>query len=184
MEIKNWYNLQSTWKQEKKPAIDVELLIGEVKRRQSLKKLRIVAEIVMVLVAIVFTINRLTSQPDFIEYLILGQIWFIIILALTFNIWNRFSLNIEGIYSHKRYLELLFDHSIKKKRTAIFVFILTVLNLPFYMVLFLAGHISAVILISATGLLIIYTVWSAWYYQTACSSIEHYRERLRKITDQ
>jgi RNA polymerase sigma factor (sigma-70 family) len=104
--------------------------------------------------------------------------------VIILHIWNRLSLNIGGIYSHKRYLELLFDHSIKKKRTAIFVFILTVLNLPFYMVLFLAGHISAVILISATGILIIYTVWSVWYYQTACSSIEHYREKLRKITDQ
>lgn len=186
MEINNWSDLQSTWKQEKKPDINVESLKGEIKRRKSLKRIRIGIETVIVLAVIVFTIYRFTTHPDFFGYLILGQLWFVTILALAFNIWNRLSLNIAGNYSHIRYLKLLLDHSIKKKRTAIFVFILTILNLSCYVVLVLAGYfsLSTGVIVRATGILIIYTVWSAWYYKIASSNSEHYREELKKITDE
>jgi small-conductance mechanosensitive channel len=185
MQIKNWHNLQIAWKQEKKPNIDIHILRAEVKKRESLKRFRVILETVIILSIIGFTINRLITQPDFLGYLILGQLWFITILALTFNVWNRFSLNIDETYSHMRYLKLLFDHSIRKRKTAIFVFSLTILNLSFYIVLILTGYISfsTDAIIKITGLLIIYTVWSAWYYQAASSNIKHYQEKLRKITD-
>ncbi len=187
MQIKNWDNLQSALKGEKRPDRDIESLRAEVKKRDSLKRLRIVVETVTVLAVILFTIYSLINQPSLFDYLILSQFWFITILALVFNFWNRSSLNNVGAYSHIQYLKLLFDHSIKKRRTAIFVFILTILNLPFYTVLFLTGYISfsnTNVIASVAAVLISYTVWSIWYYQLASKNIEYYRKELRKATDE
>lgn len=187
MQAENWENLQNVWKGEKKPNVDIEELRAEVKKRESRKRFRIVVETLIVLAVILLTIYHLINKPSPFDYIFLGQLWLITILALTFNFWNRSSLKRADSFSHTQYLKLLFDESLKKRRTAVFVLVLTIVNLVYYTVLFLTGYISLTntnLIAGATGILIIYTVWSMWYYQIASSNIEYYRKELRKVTDQ
>jgi hypothetical protein len=186
MKTENWDDLQNLWKGEKKPSVDINELKAEVRSRKIWKTFNFVNQAVIVIAVILLTIHRITDQTSTFDYIILGQLWFITILALIFNIWNRSSLRKEDSFSLTQYLNLLLSESLKKKRTALFVLALTVLNLLFYVILFLTGFISfsnITVTLSAIGILLIYTAWSLWYYKTATSDIDHYQEELRKITE-
>lgn len=184
MQTEDWDNLQSIWKGEKKPGIDIEELRTEVRKRKNWKKFNTIVETCIVVTVIFLTIYHLTDQASPFDYILLGQLWFITILALTFNFWNRSSLKKVESFSLVQYLKLLLHESIKKKRTAVFVFVLTILNLLFYIILFLTDYISltsTTAIASALGLLIIYTVWSVWYYKIASSNIDYYQKELKKV---
>ena len=186
MQNDNWNKLQSVWKGEKKPRVDINELKAEVRRRKNWKTFNTIVEACIVLAVIILTLYRLTDQVNPFDYILLGQLWLITILALTFNFWNRSSLKKADSYSLAEYLKLLLSESVKKKRTAVFVFVLTILNLLFYLILFLSGYISitdTTAVASAICLLAVYAVWSVWYYKIASSNISYYRKELRKIMD-
>jgi len=186
MQNDNWNKLQSVWKGEKKPRVDINELKAEVRRRKNWKTFNTIIEACIILAVIILTLYRLKDQVNPFDYILLGQLWLITILALTFNFWNRSSLKKADSYSLTEYLKLLLSESVKKKRTAVFVFVLTILNLLFYLILFLSGYISitdTTAVASAICLLAVYAVWSVWYYKIASSNISYYRKELRKIMD-
>lgn len=187
MQIGNWDNVQDIWKGEKKPRVDIRDLKAEVQRRKKWKRIITLVETCIVIAVMLITLYRVAGPVNPFDYLLLGQLWLITILALTFNFWNRSSLKKEDSCSLAEYLKLLLNESIKKRRTAVFVFILVLVNMLFYLLLFLSAYIETTdftTIVSAVCLLFAYTVWSVWYYRIASSNITYYREELRKITEQ
>ena len=142
MKTENWNNLQNVWKGEKKPGVDIEELKEEVRKRKHWKIFNTIVETGIVIAVMILTFYRLTDQTNTFDYILLGQLWLITILALTFNFWNRSSVKKADSFSLTQYLKLLLKESIKKKRTAVFVLSLTILNLVFYVALLLTGYLS------------------------------------------
>jgi hypothetical protein len=186
MQTENWNRLQNVWKGEKKPRVDIEELKAEVRSRKKRNTFNTIVETCIVVAVIIFTLFRLTNQTNPFDYILLGQLWLVTILALVFNFWNRSSLKKADSYSVAEYLKLLLNESLKKKRTAVFVFVLILVNLLFYIFLFLSEYIQftdITTFVSAICLLLIYTFWSVWYYKIASSNISYYRKELRKIME-
>jgi len=186
MQNDSWNKLQHVWKGEKKPEVDMKALKAEVRRRKNWKRFNVIVETGIVLAVISITLYYITDRVYPVDYVLLGQLWFITILALTFNFWNRSSLKKADSYALAHYLQILLNESVKKKRTAVFVFVLTILNLLFYLALILWGYVSVVnipTMLSALGLLLIYFAWSVWYYKISASNIDYYRQELEKIRE-
>jgi len=186
MQTENWNKLQNVWKGEKKPRVDIDELKAEVRRRKNWKTFNTIVETFIVFAVVLLTLYRLTDQVNPFDSILLGQLWLITILALTFNFWNRSSLKKADSYSLAEYLKLLLNESVKKKRTAVFVFVLTILNLFFYLALIITGYMIVVkisTMFSALGLLLIYFAWSVWFYKISASKIDYYRQELEKIRE-